>query len=438
MKKSIKTLKEERADIFTRMQTLRDKANSGEGWNSEEEGQFDDLSKQYDSRTNDIAREERWLEQQAAQNADHSRGDDNSGNDGRQNRGGDNNQPGPTTEETRALGLQAWACAASGREVSDEQRAAAENCGYRLGAPEIGLNFRTNYAKVKKEWRAQSTTATEGGDTIPEGFVNNLERAMLDFGGIREVSQVLRTASGNDLPWPTVDDTGNAAVIIAENTADGEQDVVTGAVTFNAYKYTSRIVRVSAELLQDSAFDFAAVLGSLLGERIGRGTAAHFATGTGTGQPRGVSIGGNTTTAAANNAVSGDDLIDLMHAVDVAYRRSSSTRFAMNDATLASVRKLKDGQGQYLWQPSLQAGDPGQILGQPITVANDLADIGSTTRSVVFGDFSKYIVRDVAGMRMKRLVERYAEFDQEAFVVYSRHDGDRIQDSALRTLVHPV
>ena len=140
----------------------------------------------------------------------------------------------------------------------------------------------------------------------------------------------------------------------AENTQDSEQDMTFGVMTLDAYKYTSKIVRVSVELLQDSAFNLGAELGSLLGERLGRIQNTHATTGTGSSQPNGVvTASALGKTAASATAITTDEIIDLFHSVDRAYRGNSS--FMAADSTVAAIRKLKDGDSQYLWQPGLQA-----------------------------------------------------------------------------------
>lgn len=335
------------------------------------------------------------------------------------------------TEQTRALAMQGWCLRQMDQEISEEQREACELTGQNPERREFDVRLPYDHAPVKRAWQAErehralSTSATAGGETIPEGFMREFELSLLAFGGMRQVSRIVRTATGNDLPWPTSNDTGNSGAILAENAAVTEQDIVTAAITFNAFKYTSKLVRVSIELLQDTAFNLVTVLGRMLGERIGRITNTHFTTGDASSKPNGiVTAAGVGVTAASGTAITSDELIDLFHSVDPAYRGPGSG-WMMADGVAKLIRKLKDGNSQYLWQPGLTIGMPDVMLGAPVTINQDMDQVPAVNDLVViFGQLNKYIIRDVANMRLRRLVERYADNDQEGFVAFSRHDGD--------------
>ena len=321
---------------------------------------------------------------------------------------------GRETADQSAEALRAWLIPTE--ERSEEQSALLKRSGFRGGEATVRL-------LDGRERRALSTSATAGGDFIPQGFRNVLEQALLAFGGVRKARvTVLRTASGNQMDIPTSDDTGNVGALLAENTEDSEQDVETGAAVLDAYKYTSKIVRVSKELLQDSAFDIDSWLGNILGERIGRALAAAFTTGTGTNQPAGVVTGSTLgVTAAATATVTTDELIDLYHAVDPAYRASAEWMLA--DAMIKVIRKLKDGDNQYMWQPGLTAGAPDMLYGKPVVVNQSMASPAAAAKTVLFGDFSKFLIRDVLDVSLVRMVERYADYHQVGFVAISRHDS---------------
>lgn len=292
---------------------------------------------------------------------------------------------------------------------------------------------------IVHEQRAQSVgTTTAGGFLVPEGFSGQLEESMLAFGGMREAATQFSTATGNDLPWPTVDDTSNTGALLAENTTVAEQDFTFGQIVFKAYKYSSKLVKVSVELLQDSAFDLNAYLATALGTRIGRITNTHFTTGTGTAQPQGVvtaSSVGKTGTTGQTTSIIFDDLVDLEHSVDPAYRRSPGTRFMMHDSSLKVIKKLVDSQNRPLWLPGIAVKEPDTILSYPYVINQDVATMAANAKSVLFGDFSKYMIRNVAGLAVLRLSERFADSHQIGFLAFSRADG-RTLDAGTDPIKH--
>ncbi len=278
--------------------------------------------------------------------------------------------------------------------------------------------------RAPSEYRAQTVTTSGGGYLIPQGFVNQLEASMKAFGGMRQAATVFSTDTGNDLPWPTYDDTSNVGELLAINTAANPQDVTFGQIVFKAYKYSSKQVLVPIELMQDSAFDLSSMLAAVFGERIGRLQNQHFTTGDNSGKPQGVITGASSgVTAAATNAVTADELLDLFHSVDPAYRTGPKVYWMFSDSTFKAIRKLKDGQGAYLWQPGLRVGETDTLFGKPFIINQDCPSLATGNKPILFGDFSKYKIRDVMGISVLRLDERYAEYAQVGFVAFSRADG---------------
>ena len=428
-----KEMREKRAEMAAEIRKLADKQNDSEQeWLAEDEERWVAVNAEYDAMTAKIEKTERAdaldAEQDAIADAAPGREDRNEGPP-------DNRRETPgieqVTGEDRAMALRAWCRASYDLPVAAEDRDAAQRCGVDVAARFFDIRLKST-----RELRASTMNATDsgyGGETIPAGFVSNFEAALLQYGGIRNVAEVIRTDSGNELTWPTTNDTGNSGALIAEKAADSVQEFTTSSMTLNAYKYTSKIVQISAELLEDSAFDLASFIGSILGERLGRITASHFATGTGSGQPNGIETAATLgVTAAGAAAITADEVIDLYHSVDPAYRVGAG--WAMHDNVVLYIRKLKDDDGQYLWQPGLVAGVPDTLLTAPVTVCQEMAStVESSAKTVLFGQLSKYKVRDVGTLRLKRLVERYAEYDVEGFVALSRHDGDLLDAGT-----HPV
>lgn len=302
--------------------------------------------------------------------------------------------------------------------------------------PEQDAVLRTGW---QAEGRAQSVTTTGGGYLIPTGFSNNLEAAMLSYSGVMSAATKLRTDSGNSLPWPTVNDTTNKGALLGINTQESEQAMTFGVFNLDAYKFTSKSVLVPIELMDDSAFDFDSVVTPLLAERIGRIIEQYCTTGTGSNQPNGIVTASTAgVTGSSATAITVDDLIDLQHSVDPAYRRAPGAAFMFADGTLKAIKKLKDSQNRPLWLAGYDVNEPDTILGQPYFINQEMAAIGASAKSVLFGDLSKYIVRTVKDMRVLRLVERYADYYQVGFQLFVRADGDLLNagTNPVKHLVH--
>lgn len=295
------------------------------------------------------------------------------------------------------------------------------------------------WAKLPPQIRAAQDvgTGSQGGYLVPTGFSGLLETFLKAYGGMRAVSRIFPTPDGRSIPWPTVDDTANTGVIITENSTTTEQDVAFGNVIFTAYKYSSKYVPVSVELLQDSFFDIDSLLAELLAVRIGRITNTHFTVGTGSGQPLGVVTAAGVGTIGAigeSTSLVTNDLYNLEHSVDPAYRPGSLWMFA--DSTLKAIKLLKDSTGRMLWQPALSGMAttvPDMIDGFPYQINQDMPAMAANAESIAFGDFKKYVIRDCLDITIVRLVELYALLGQVAFLAFSRHDGRILNPNAIKT-----
>ena len=256
--------------------------------------------------------------------------------------------------------------------------------------------------------------------------MNNIEVALLQYAAMRQFSEVIRTDSGNEIPWPTSDDTSNEGTWLGENEDNsGGTNVKFGSQAFRAHKISSKVILIPYELFEDSAFDILTFISQAAGERIGRGMARAYTTGNGVKKPTGwVTTAEVGKTTAATNAITFDEIIELEHSVDPAYRIMDTVGYQMHDNIKKAVRKLKDNDGQYLWVPSRVAGEPDTLHGFPvITNQNMDSALAASNKVMGFGDWSKYKIRDVRSARVKVLTERYAENDQIGVLVIMRTDG---------------
>jgi HK97 family phage major capsid protein len=288
------------------------------------------------------------------------------------------------------------------------------------------------------ETRATQTTTTSGGGyLVPRLFQAELEKAIKAFGGMWESSRILKTSQGGVLDWPLVNDTMNKAYLLGESVsaATSAQAVVFGTQPFEAYKYTSGLIQVPQELLEDSEFNIPSLMVELLSERIFRGTNEAFTTADGSSKPHGIIAAGNAVygvSSGNDTVIAYDDLVNLEHSVDPGYRNRPGTAWMFHDTVLKELKKIKDTANQPIWRPDLmQIGEPAKLFGYRYHINQDMpifwpgnASDNDSDKSIIFGDLKKYIIRQVRNMRIVRLNERYGELDQVAFVVFLRVDGD--------------
>lgn len=291
------------------------------------------------------------------------------------------------------------------------------------------------------EFRAQSVGSDgAGGYTVPTTLQGEIMRAQEAYEGVRSVARVITTGDGRTLQWPTVNDTSNKAAIIGEGVASSDTDITFAQKEIGAYMYRT-MVTVSRELLQDTIVDMNGLISATFGERLFLGLNEDLTIGTGSSEPNGVvTASALGRTASQENAISYIDLLELMHSVKQAYRRNA--HFMMADGTLKAIKSLLDADGRPLWAAGIAVREPDSILGKPYVVNDDMPALEGAAKSVLFGDFSSYLLRDVSGMAIERLVERYAEKGQIAFILFSRHDGELMSADAtthntVKHLLHP-
>ena len=279
----------------------------------------------------------------------------------------------------------------------------------------------------------QVGTDSEGGYLVPDEFERTLIDALEEENIFRQLATIITTSSG-DRKIPVVATKGSASWVDEEG-AIPEADDAFGQVSIGAYKLAT-IIKVSEELINDSVFNLEQYIAKEFGRRIGAKEEEAFFVGDGTGKPTGIfnatgGAGVGVTTASAS-AITIDEIMDLFYSLKSPYRKNAV--FVTNDATVKSIRKLKDGNGQYLWQPSVTAGQPDTILNRPLKTSVYVPGIAAAAKTIAFGDFSYYWVADRQGRSFQRLNELYAATGQVGFKATQRVDGKLILAEAVKVL----
>lgn len=283
----------------------------------------------------------------------------------------------------------------------------------------------------------QTGEDTEGGYLVPTEFSGTLLEKMEAIGGVRSVADVIQTGHGRTIDWATVDETSEEGAELAENATATDNDPEFGTIGIGAIKYESKVITVSIELLTDNSINLEDRINGMLAMRIARILNRRFTTGTGVGQP----LGFLTSCALGHTATSDTqitylDLLAMEHSLDPHYRGNGSWMF--HDKSLKNIKELVDANNRPLWRPALTSGDPDDILGYKYTINQHMPTIASGSKALAFGDFKKYIIRDVLSLQLMRFTDSvYAKKGQVGFLAFSRHDGKQIDASneAIRHLV---
>lgn len=279
-----------------------------------------------------------------------------------------------------------------------------------------------------------TTTTTEGGFTVAVEYARSLEQAMKAYSGMLEVAEILRTASGAAMNFPTADATAEEGEIVGENSAATTGETTFGNTSLAVYKYSSKKIALPWELIQDSFLDIEGYIQGLLAIRLGRILNKHTTNGTGTGQPRGIVVAsalGKTGATGSTLTVSYDDLVDLEHSVNRAYRSSPGFGFMMADTSLRVVRKIKDTNGRPIFVPGYEQGNPGgapdRLLNRPITINDDVPAMAANAKSILAGDFLKYKIRQVMDLTVFRMTDSAFTLNgQVGFVAFQRMGGNLV------------
>ena len=279
----------------------------------------------------------------------------------------------------------------------------------------------------------QEGTDSEGGYLVPDEFERTLVEALEEENVFRTLAHVIKTSSG-DRKIPVVATKGSASWIDEEGVYQDSDDAFS-QVSIGAYKLGT-MIKVSEELLADSVFDLEAYISKEFARRIGAREEESFFAGDGTGKPLGIlaNTGGAEVgvTAASATAITADEVIDLFYSLKAPYRKNAV--WVLNDATVKQIRKLKDGNGQYLWQPSLVAGTPDTILGRPVKTSAFMPVAAAGAKTIAFGDFKYYWIADRQGRTFKKLSELYAANGQVGFMGTQRVDGKLVLPEAIKVL----
>lgn len=279
----------------------------------------------------------------------------------------------------------------------------------------------------------QVGTDSEGGYLVPDEFERTLVEALQEENIFRTMAKIIQTASG-DRKIPVVASKGTASWVDEEG-AIPESDDAFGQVSIGAYKLAT-MIKVSEELLNDSVFNLESYIAREFARRIGAKEEESFFIGNGTGKPTGIfnATGGAElgVTAASATAITVDEIMDLFYSLKSPYRKNAV--FVMNDSTVKAIRKLKDGNGQYLWQPSITAGQPDTILNRPVKTSAYVPAIAAGAKTIAFGDFGYYWVADRQGRSFQRLNELYAATGQVGFKATQRVDGKLVLPEAIKVL----
>lgn len=306
--------------------------------------------------------------------------------------------------------------------------------------PEARAVLRQGFAPIEKRAQTGNVNAA-GGFTVPTELQAILVKSMVAWGPMydEDICTTISTASGNPLPMPTVNDTAVTLSVTAEGATlpdTGAKDVVFAQRQLDAFSYNTEWIRVSYELANDSIFNMEQLLGDLLGERLGRRANQELTVGDGTGDPNGiVTAAALGVTAASATAITWDEVMGLEHSVDPAYRQSPKCRYMFHDNILLALRRLKDGQGNYLWQMGdVKGGYPATFNGRPYSINQAMAGTQATAaRVVLFGDFGKYFVRKV-GSPIIGAIQDKDFWPGFGIAGYIRIDGELADTNAVKYL----
>jgi len=396
---SIQDLREKRNDLAKQAREMIDN-NTGSKWNDKLQNSYDEIVSAIDETDSEIGRIEKILD---IESKNKQRIDERSSN---QNISADEAHNQLNEESVIFLNFLRGGVEA----LTPEQRMFARE-------------------KARSISNVTSTTVgSQGGFLVPTEFAATLTETLATFGGMRSVAQVIQTDNGQSMDWPTTNAISEEGEIVGENASTSNLDPTFGTVALPTYKFSSKDVAVPFELLQDSAIDLVAHITNRLAMRIGRITNRMYTAGTGIAQPNGAVTASAAGKIGANGktvTVDFDDLYDLIHSVDPAYRSDASLMF--HDSTLKALKKLKDANNRPLWIPGLAVGEPDTIDSQAYVINQHMPAMSANAKSILFGDFNRYIIRDVMQVLLFRMEDSaYTKKGQVGFLSFFRSGGNLV------------
>lgn len=396
---SIQAKREQRKQLAVTLNALVKDHPKDEKWTPENQSKYDALVGEIETLDSDLERHQKVLDLSAkSKQVANQRAD----------------QSGISVDEAENIIAQEKAAFATYLRggvsaLNEEQRIAVAN---RIASPKNTMS---------------TGTGSEGGYLTTSETAPGISEALLAYGGMRQMATVVPTESGSTIPWPTANATAETGEWLAENGTAGDEDTAFGVRNIDTHMVSSKVIAVPFQLLQDSQFDIEGYVNNIIGMRIGRTTEDAFMNGTGTSQPHGLMAditAGKVGASGQTTSITYNDLVDLEHSVDPAYRRSGKCGFMMHDSSLKVIKKLVDSQGRPLWLPGIEAGEPNAILGRPYAINQQMSAMAANAKSLAFGDFSKYIVRDVSQMLFFRFTDSaYSRKGQVGFLAFMRSGG---------------
>ena len=386
---------EKRASLWNAMKAFLDTQKKDDVLSEEDDAKYKEMEKRFDDLTNEIKRMERMNAIEA-----------------------ELNKPVNTPIVNKPM------------SVNDEEKPGRASKNYKKS---FWNAMRSKALRPEVADALQIGTDSEGGYLVPDEYEHTLVEALEEENIFRKLAHIINTSSG-DRKIPVVASKGSASWVDEEGTITDSDDAF-NQVSIGAYKLGT-LIKISNELLNDSAFNLESYISKEFARRIGSKEEEAFFTGNGTGKPVGIfnATGGAEVgvTAASATAITADELIDLFYSLKAPYRKKAV--WILNDSTVKAIRKLKDKNDNYLWQPALTAGTPDTILGRPVYTSSFVPSIAAGAKTIAFGDFSYYWIADRQGRIFKKLTELYAATDQTGFVATQRVDGKLILPEAIKVL----